>query len=91
MKRGVEVDVMGQKIYLKTDADEGLITEVVQCVTDRVQKAARMTQNSLDLKTALLACMNLAGEYVHFKKTHEDRQQKVKKKIEKLLGRFDVL
>lgn len=76
MNRGsiakVKVELMGQTYTLKGETSEQHIIEVARLVDDKMRTLSAKNP-SLDLtKTAVLAAINLADEYLRLKQEYED-------------------
>ena len=64
-RRGsVEVELMGQKIRLRIGADgEEYIKKVSEYVDQEIKKVQKASGSASSLNIALLAAMNIAGDY----------------------------
>lgn len=93
MERLVKLEVLGQEYPLRTDASEEDVQEVLNLVRSQVEVYSRGANKSLPLdKIAILASVNLAGEYIklkkdtdRYKRTVEEWVQRVSKKVEQAL------
>ncbi len=63
-----EVEIVGIPLRLKSSHSEETVQQLVKLVNDRIQKSLGSTKSE-SLQTAmLLACLNLAEEFLMFKK-----------------------
>ena len=71
MKRVVDVEIMGQKFSLKSDADENYIRVVADYVDEKVQELLKTARPSAQFNVAIMAALNIADEYHQLKEKHE--------------------
>ncbi len=66
--QSVEINLLGQKIALRAEADPDLVQEVVELVTARLNEAESRAKGQVPHLVALLALFDLAEEYVRSKR-----------------------
>lgn len=71
MKKVVDVEIMGQKFSVKSDADEQYIRAVADYVDEKVQGLAKTARPTAQFNVAIMAALNIADEYHQLKEKHE--------------------
>jgi cell division protein ZapA (FtsZ GTPase activity inhibitor) len=84
MKKAVEVEIMGERIVLRTDAEENYVRNVAGYVDRKMQEVLKSTRPSAKSSVAMLAALNIADEYQKLK----DQQDAVSQKLAALLKRL---
>lgn len=90
MKKPVEVMIMGQKFMVRSDSNEDYILEVSRYVDEKVKGVMQSTKSVASLNVALLAAMNIADEFMRFKREKETKIINVEKKIKDLIELVDL-
>ena len=85
MKKPIEVVIMGQKFLVRSESDENYVTEVSGFVDKKINEVMQSTKSVASLNVALLAAMNIADEYLKFKRDADSRVEKVEKKIKDMI------
>jgi cell division protein ZapA len=67
MKKAVEVEIMGERITLRTDADESHVRNVAGYVDRKMQEVLKTTRPAAKASVAMLAALNIADEYQRLK------------------------
>lgn len=81
----MELKILGQPIQLKTKGSPAFAQEVLEVVSQRIQKAESRTQSRLPQHVVLLALLDLAEEHVRAKHQISDYQKKMESKAQELL------
>lgn len=82
-KKGpVRVEIFGQEYLIKTDEDEEYVRAVARLVDERMHQLAATTASASSLSVAVLAALNLAGDYLRSKKEVEERSRQLMSLIE---------
>ncbi len=71
MKRAVDVEIMGQRFTVRSDAEEGYIHEVAGFVDGKIQEALKTTRPVARSNAAMLAALNIADDYHRLKEKYE--------------------
>jgi cell division protein ZapA len=71
MKRALEVEILGQKITISSDAEEGYMLKVADYVDGKMQELAQSPKPVAKANVAMLAALNIADEYHRLKDAHE--------------------
>ena len=71
MKRALEVEILGQKITISSDAEEGYMLKVIGYVDGKMQELAQSPKPVAKANVAMLAALNIADEYHRLKDAHE--------------------
>jgi len=87
-KRGVEVNILEQRLYVKSDEDEEYIRRVESYLNRKVEEVKKNTKAVSTLDVALLTVLNVAGDYLKTIEQFgemEDRSTKLTELIERRL------
>ena len=89
MKKALDVEILGQKITISSEAEEGYMLKVAGYVDGKMQELMRSTKPVAKSNVAMLAALNIADEYHRLKDTHEAilaRLDKLSKKLSTTLS-----
>ena len=84
MKRALEVEILGQKFTISSDAEENYMLKVAGYVDEKMQELLRSSKPLAKANIAMLAALNIADEYHRLKDTHEailNRLNQLSKKL----------
>jgi len=84
MKRVVDIEIMGQKLSVKSDADENYIQAVANYVDEKVREFLKTARPNAQSSVAIMTALNIADEYCQLKEKHEmvlDRLNRLTKKL----------
>jgi cell division protein ZapA len=70
-KRSIEVEIMGEKVTLRSDAEEAYVRKVAGFVDKKMQEVSRAVRPAAKSSVAMLAALNIADEYQRLKDNHE--------------------
>ena len=89
MKRLVDVEIMGEKFTVRSDADDAEVRKVAGYVDGKIQEALKGGRAPLGKSSlVILAALNIAEEYHRLKDEHEavlDRLHGLSKRLSKTL------
>ncbi|MGH7816920.1 MAG: cell division protein ZapA [Candidatus Binatia bacterium] len=71
MKKALEVEILGQKLTISSDAEEGYMLKVAGYVDNKMQELVQASKPVAKSNVAMLAALNIADEYHRLKDTHE--------------------
>ena len=71
MKKALDVEILGQKLTISSDAEEGYMLRVAGYVDGKMQELMRASKSVAKTNVAMLAALNIADEYHRLKDTHE--------------------
>ena len=71
MKKALEVEILGQKITISSDAEEGYMLKVANYVNDKMQELIQASKPVAKSNVAMLAALNIADEFHRLKDTHD--------------------
>jgi cell division protein ZapA len=71
MKRALEVEILGQRFTISSDADETYMLEVAAYVDDKMQELLRSAKPLAKANIGMLEALNIADEYYRLKDAHE--------------------
>ena len=84
MKKALDVEILGQKFTISSDAEEGYMLKVAGYVDGKMQELMRASKSVAKTNVAMLAALNIADEYHRLKDTHEAilyRLEQLSKKV----------
>lgn len=81
MKKQVEIKVMGQKLVIRSDSDEEYVSRVADFVDSKIQEVTKTSNTVTSLNIAILAAMNIADEFLRYKREKEKQAEAAEKKI----------
>ena len=84
MKKALDVEILGQKFTISSDAEEGYMLKVAGYVDGKMQELMRSPKSVAKTNVAMLAALNIADEYPRLKDTHEailNRLDQLSKKL----------
>jgi len=84
MKKALDVEILGQKITISSDAEEGYMLKVAGYVDDKMQELMQATKPVAKSNVAMLAALNIADEYHRLKDAHEAILQRLDQLSKKL-------
>jgi cell division protein ZapA len=71
MKKSLDVEILGQKFTISSEAEEGYMLKVAGYVNEKMQELVRSSKPVAKANIAMLAALNIADEYHRLKDTHE--------------------
>ena len=71
MKKALDVEILGQKFTISSDAEEGYMLKVADYVDGKMQELMRASKPVAKSNVAMLAALNIADEYHRLKDAHE--------------------
>jgi cell division protein ZapA len=70
-KKALDVEILGQKFTISSDAEEGYMLKVADYVDGKMQELMRASKPVAKSNVAMLTALNIADEYHRLKDTHE--------------------
>ncbi len=74
--RVLEMDILGQRISIKSDEDEEYIRAVESYLNDKVLEVKSKSKAVSTLDLALLTALNVTGELIKTKETLESQEKR---------------
>jgi cell division protein ZapA len=84
MKKALDVEILGQRFTISSEAEEGYMLKVAGYVDGKMQELMRSSKPVAKSNVAMLAALNIADEYHRLKDTHEailNRLDQLSKKL----------
>jgi cell division protein ZapA len=84
MKKALDVEILGQKFTISSDAEEGYMLKVADYVDGKMQELMQASKPVAKTNIAMLAALNIADEFHRLKDSHEavlNRLDQLSKKI----------
>jgi cell division protein ZapA len=88
MKKALDVEILGQRLTISSDAEEGYMLKVAGYVDEKMQALSRAQKPVNKSNIAVLTALNIADEYHRLKETHESilsRLNQLSKKLSTML------
>lgn len=89
MKKALDVEILGQKFTISSDADEGYMLKVADYVDGKMQELMRSPRTVTKSNVAMLAALNIADEFHRLQDAHEailNRLDQLSKKLSMTLS-----
>lgn len=77
MKKSVDVEILGQRFTVKSDAEETHVRRVADYVDEKMQEVSRGARSTGQFQVAMMAALNIADEYQRLKERYEAVHQRV--------------
>lgn len=90
MKRSVEVNIMGQKLQIRSDSDEAYVEEIAAFVDKKIREIVARTKSVASTQVVILAAMNIADEFFKYKQKVGVKHSNVAKKLEAMIEHIDL-
>jgi cell division protein ZapA len=84
MKKALDVEILGQKFTISSDAEEGYMLKVADYVDGKMQELMRASKPVAKSNVAMLAALNIADEYHRLKDMHEAILTRLDQLVKKL-------
>jgi len=84
MKKALDVEILGQRFTISSDAEEGYMLKVAGYVDGKMQELMQGSKPGVKSNVAMLAALNIADEFYRLKDSHEavlNRLDQLSKKI----------
>ena len=84
MKKALDVEILGQKFTISSDAEESYMLKVAGYVDCKMQELMRSSKSVAKSNVPMLAALNIADEYHRLKDTHDailNRLDQLSKKL----------
>ena len=77
MKRAIEVELMGEKLTLRSDAEENYVRKVAGYVDRKMQEVSKSARPATKSSVAMLAALTIADEYQRLKDDSDAMSQRL--------------
>lgn len=84
MKKAVDVEIMGRKFTVSSDAEENYVRKVAGYVDSKMQEVLRSARTVAQPNVAVLVALNIADEYHRLKEKHETVLHRVERLSQRL-------
>ena len=94
MKKALDVQILGQKFTISSDAEEDYMLKVAGYVDGKMQELMRSPKAVTKSNVAMLAALNIADEYHRLKDAHDAiifRLDQLSKKLSMRISEEDEL
>lgn len=92
MKRALDVEILGQKFTISSDAEESYMRRVAGYVDEKMQALSHSSKLLAKSNIAMMAALNIADEYYRLKDAHEtvlNRVHQLSKRLSVTLSEED--
>jgi cell division protein ZapA (FtsZ GTPase activity inhibitor) len=90
LERSVTVEVAGQRLTLRTDADDGYVASLAELVN---QKMGEVRASSRTLSThvvAMMAALKIADDLIQARNQESELRRKVREKSQRILALLET-
>lgn len=84
MKRAIEVEIMGEKLTLRSDAEESYVRKVAGYVDRKMQEVLKTARPVAKSSVAMLAALNIADEHQRLKDNYDVVSQRLNLLLKRL-------
>lgn len=91
MKESIEVTLLGKTFSFRSEFDQQFMSETAKFVNGKIQEVITTTGTVTTEKIAILAAMNIAGDYLKLKRENETVKGAVRKTADKILKTINSL
>ena len=85
-KKRFDIRVLGQEFSVLSDSGDEHVAEIVQYVNDKAEEIGNTSGNVTTLSVAMLVALNIADEFLKFKKEKEDIHSQLENRTERLIN-----
>lgn len=85
MKRSVTVEVAGQKLTLRTDADEAYVKSLAEYVTGKMGEVKASSRTFSTQVLAVLAALQIADDLFQTRQRERDLRDRVRERSQRIL------
>jgi cell division protein ZapA len=85
LKKRYEIEILGQKLAVVSDADEEQVAAIVRFVNERTKDIMQSSEGLRALDVAILAALNISEEFLRLKEINEDLCRQLESRSEKLI------
>lgn len=89
MQNKAEIRILGQKYTIRGDASEKEMKELASYVDVKIQEVLDKSPSITPLNAAILAALNIAGEFQKLKKEQQEMALRLTEKTRTLSGLFE--
>lgn len=90
MKHSVQVTILGQQYTIKSHLEPDRVKRVAGFVNGKIAEVAASHKVVDTLNTAVLALLNIAGEYLDLQQKCADDDSEVQQRMERLLTKAEA-
>ncbi len=90
MAQPLEVEIMGQRLTVKSDEDEAHIREMAGYVDEQIRQVSD-SRTAPSLHAALAAALNIASEYWKLRHQQEELCQTINRLAQRVVTRLESL
>lgn len=90
MKKEIEIKVLGQKFMVRSESEESYVNQVAAYVNEKMDEVVRNSKTVASLNVAILAAMNIADEFMKYKRTKGKKWEMAEKKIKNVIELIDL-
>jgi cell division protein ZapA len=85
MSEACKVNILNQSFSIQTEDDPRHVQDVANLVNKKIVEIQNQTKKASSLHVALLACMNIADEFLKYRGGKSDSFKQAEKKVHDLL------
>jgi cell division protein ZapA len=85
LKKRFDVVILGQELSVISDSGDKHVADVIKCVSDKVDEAAKNAGGKNVLNIAILAALNIADEYLQMRTAMGEAYSQLESRSEQLV------
>ena len=87
----IKVNILGQDYFVRSTAKVNYFKEIANYVNEKMDEVTStgVDSNTQQLKIAVLACMNIADEFISFKKENDELINQIQTKSSSIIEYID--
>lgn len=89
-KKTHEIRIAGVPLKIRSNHDEEMVSQMVEFVDAKVNEALASNRNGSFQDSTLLACLNLAEQYLLLKKNALSELQRLESKTQSVISHLEV-
>jgi cell division protein ZapA len=90
VKKTTEISIMGQKFMIRSESNDDYVQQVASFVDEKIGEVMSSTKSVASLNVAILAAMNIADEYLKFRRERDEKSNQAERKIKDLIELVDL-
>lgn len=87
----MKVSILGKLYSIKSSHDSEFMQEAAALFAEKINQLQKKMGPMPAEKIAVLAGLNLAGEFIELKNSHKDNAKKIKKRVEYVFEKLEAL
>jgi cell division protein ZapA len=87
--RAVKVKILDNEYLVRSEEDEGQVQRIAEYVSQKLSEVRDNTDGLSEKKAAILAALNIASDFLHLRKEHDELLANLRQRARTLIGNID--